>query len=315
MSSGLVAALVEARGAVLALLCAPAVAFGQPAAPATRSSSTQLTFGVTLNASQRAGDTFTYAFAADEGRTYLIEVKQDSLDLIVTVQGPSGASEAFNAPARREGDELILLERTDPGTYIVELRSEEHTGAVGGHTIRVSAIAELADARELDPWLRTHLIAQRCEELYAEVKANLGVSDDTFPPAPGHNPDDAPKFFGYGPYLGLPQKYSVLILTRVASLARYTRAYQKHETEHPRRYRAMLVEAANPAHSLADTRRMREALDALDTLVVIDVAMSETARLADYVLPAATQFEKAEATFFNFDFPDNVFHLNQNIAP
>ncbi len=84
-------------------------------------------------------------------------------------------------------------------------------------------------------------------------------------------------------------------------------------TEHPRRYRAMVVEAANPAHSLADTKRMREALDALDTLVVIDVAMSETARLADYVLPAATQFEKAEATFFNFDFPDNVFHLRSRL--
>ena len=43
-------------------------------------------------------------------------------------------------------------------------------------------------------------------------------------------------------------------------------------TDHPKRYRAMLVEAANPAHSLADSKRMREALDALDTLVVIDVA-------------------------------------------
>ena len=31
--------------------------------------------------------------------------------------------------------------------------------------------------------------------------------------------------------------------------------------------------------------------------------MTETARLAHYVLPAATQFEKAEATFFNFEFP------------
>src|SRR5262245_36541919 len=71
-------------------------------------------------------------------------------------------------------------------------------------------------------------------------------------------------------------------------------------TDHPKRYRAMIVEAANPAHSLADSPRMREALRALDTLVVIDVAMTETARLADYVLPAATQFEKAEATFFNF---------------
>jgi anaerobic selenocysteine-containing dehydrogenase len=82
-------------------------------------------------------------------------------------------------------------------------------------------------------------------------------------------------------------------------------------TDHPRRFRAMLVESANPAHSLADGPRMREALAALDLLVVIDVALTETARLADYVLPVATQFEKAEATFFNFDFPENVFHLRR----
>lgn len=84
-------------------------------------------------------------------------------------------------------------------------------------------------------------------------------------------------------------------------------------TDHPARYRAMLVEAANPAHSLADSKRMREALSSLDTLVVIDVAMSETAQLAHYILPAATQFEKAEATFFNFDFPSNVFHLRRRL--
>ena len=84
-------------------------------------------------------------------------------------------------------------------------------------------------------------------------------------------------------------------------------------TDHPRRYRAMIVEAANPAHSLADSVRMREALRALDTLVVIDVAMSETAELADVVLPATTQFEKAEATFFNFDFPRNAFHLRPRL--
>lgn len=84
-------------------------------------------------------------------------------------------------------------------------------------------------------------------------------------------------------------------------------------TDHPKRYRAMLVEAANPAHSLADSVRFREAMAALDTVVVIDVAMSETARHAHYVLPAATQFEKAEATFFNFDFPKNVFHLRQRL--
>ncbi|HEX7132979.1 MAG TPA: molybdopterin-dependent oxidoreductase [Iamia sp.] len=82
-------------------------------------------------------------------------------------------------------------------------------------------------------------------------------------------------------------------------------------TDHPARYRAMLVESGNPAHSLADSQRMREALAALDVLVVIDVALTETARLADYVLPVPSQFEKFEATFFNFEFPRNVFHLRR----
>jgi anaerobic selenocysteine-containing dehydrogenase len=82
-------------------------------------------------------------------------------------------------------------------------------------------------------------------------------------------------------------------------------------TDHPDRYRAMLVESGNPVHSLADSPRMREALEALEFVVVIDVALTETARCADYVLPAASQFEKWEATFFNFDFPRNVFHLRR----
>jgi anaerobic selenocysteine-containing dehydrogenase len=82
-------------------------------------------------------------------------------------------------------------------------------------------------------------------------------------------------------------------------------------TDHPRRYRALIVESGNPAHSLADSQRMRQALAALDVVVAIDVFMTETARLADYVLPAVTQFEKYEATFFNFEFPRNVFHLRR----
>jgi anaerobic selenocysteine-containing dehydrogenase len=80
-------------------------------------------------------------------------------------------------------------------------------------------------------------------------------------------------------------------------------------TEHPDRFRAMIVESSNPAHSLADSRRFAEAFAALDLVVVIDVAMTETARHADYVLPAASQYEKAEATFFNLEFPENTFHL------
>ncbi len=73
----------------------------------------------------------------------------------------------------------------------------------------------------------------------------------------------------------------------------------------------MIVESGNPVHSLADSQRMRESMRALDVSVVIDVAMTETAREADYVLPAASQFEKAEATFFNLEFPRNAFHVRK----
>src|SRR5947208_2588628 len=84
-------------------------------------------------------------------------------------------------------------------------------------------------------------------------------------------------------------------------------------TDHPSRYRAMIVESGNPLHSVADSQRMREAMRTLDVSVCIDVFMTETARQSDYVLPATTQYEKFEATFFNFDFPKNVFHLRRPV--
>lgn len=86
-------------------------------------------------------------------------------------------------------------------------------------------------------------------------------------------------------------------------------------SDHPDRYRAMLIETANPAHSLADSKQFVAAMEALEFTVVIDVAMTETAKHADYVLPVLTQYEKAEATFFNFEFPHNYFHLRHPVLP
>ncbi len=86
-------------------------------------------------------------------------------------------------------------------------------------------------------------------------------------------------------------------------------------TDHPERFRAMIIESSNPVSSLADTPRWIEALDALDTVVVIDVAMTETARHADYVLPVSSQYEKWEATFFTGEFPQNTFQLRKPLLP
>jgi anaerobic selenocysteine-containing dehydrogenase len=80
-------------------------------------------------------------------------------------------------------------------------------------------------------------------------------------------------------------------------------------TDAPERFHGAIIESSNPVHSLPDSPRMREAITALDFSVVIDIAMTETARCASYVLPAQTQYEKWECTFFNLEFPENVFHL------
>jgi anaerobic selenocysteine-containing dehydrogenase len=69
-------------------------------------------------------------------------------------------------------------------------------------------------------------------------------------------------------------------------------------TDDPKRFRAMIIESANAVHSVADSARMREALRTLEFVVVIDVALTESAREAHYVLPTSSQYEKWEATFF-----------------
>ena len=84
-------------------------------------------------------------------------------------------------------------------------------------------------------------------------------------------------------------------------------------TDHPNRLRALIVDSANPVATYADTKSQREAIEHLELSVVIDVALTETAQAAKYVLPAQNQYEKVEATFFNLEFPHNFFHLRHPI--
>jgi len=58
--------------------------------------------------------------------------------------------------------------------------------------------------------------------------------------------------------------------------------------------RALIVTGANPALTNPNSARVRQALESLDLLVVRDLFMTETAGLADYVLPAASFLERSE---------------------
>ncbi|MET0151317.1 MAG: molybdopterin-dependent oxidoreductase [Candidatus Binatia bacterium] len=85
--------------------------------------------------------------------------------------------------------------------------------------------------------------------------------------------------------------------------------------DHPERLRAIVVEGSNPFLSFSDTARWREARERLDLLVVIEPAMTETAAVADYVLPTPVGYEKWEFANFPKGFPEIFVQLRPPIVP
>jgi anaerobic selenocysteine-containing dehydrogenase len=86
------------------------------------------------------------------------------------------------------------------------------------------------------------------------------------------------------------------------------------DNDHPQRIRALIVSGSNPLRSYADTSAYEKAFAKLDLLVTIEVAMSETAVLSHYVLPAKSGFEKWDGTFFQWNYPDYYFDMRRPIV-
>jgi anaerobic selenocysteine-containing dehydrogenase len=85
--------------------------------------------------------------------------------------------------------------------------------------------------------------------------------------------------------------------------------------DHRERIRAIIVEGSNPILSYSDASRWREARERLDLLVVIDPAMTETARLADYVLPTPVGYEKWETAAFPRGVPEIYMQVRPPVVP
>src|SRR5438067_1628216 len=85
--------------------------------------------------------------------------------------------------------------------------------------------------------------------------------------------------------------------------------------DHPERLRALIVEGSNPFLSYSDTARWREARERLELLVVIEPAMTETARAADYVLPTPVGYEKWEFANFPKGYPEIFVQVRPPVVP
>ncbi|MFI6313914.1 molybdopterin-dependent oxidoreductase [Nocardia fusca] len=64
----------------------------------------------------------------------------------------------------------------------------------------------------------------------------------------------------------------------------------------PGRVRALIVSGGNPAAALPGRAKTLRALRSLDLLVCVDPRLSDTARLADYVIAPTTMYERADHT-------------------
>jgi anaerobic selenocysteine-containing dehydrogenase len=83
--------------------------------------------------------------------------------------------------------------------------------------------------------------------------------------------------------------------------------------DHPERLRAVLVCGSNPLRSYSDTTAYEEAFRRLELLVTVELAMTETAVLSHYVLPARSGYESWDSSFFAWTYPEIYFQMRRPV--
>jgi len=86
-------------------------------------------------------------------------------------------------------------------------------------------------------------------------------------------------------------------------------------TGQPYPVKALIVQAGNPAITWPNSNKVREAFSKLDLLVAIDLFMTETAKLADIFLPAASFLERRTLKDYNFEGVPLVMAANRVVEP
>jgi len=97
-----------------------------------------------------ASQALSFVVETEANKSYLIEVDQGGLDLIVTVESSDGISRVYNSPLLRDESELVLIDAVQTAPLLISLTSNEHTGAIAHVSIQVGEISSSSDSeREL----------------------------------------------------------------------------------------------------------------------------------------------------------------------
>ncbi len=83
--------------------------------------------------------------------------------------------------------------------------------------------------------------------------------------------------------------------------------------DHDDRLRAVVLSSSNPLRSYADTTAYEKAFKKLDLLVTVEISMTESAQLSDYVLPAQSAYESYDASFFTWNYPEIFFQMRHPV--
>lgn len=105
------------------------------------------------------------------------------------------------------------------GTHKVRQEEKEKLRA---ELARLAETLPAIDSKEkmIDPWLRSHLYAQRAEDAWKRFQALMKVENADFPDGKKAY-DRTGKFMGSGPYMGQKGKYEVLVTPSEAALVSY----------------------------------------------------------------------------------------------
>ena len=82
-----------------------------------------------------AGESHIYGVTLAAGRTWLIEVEQEGIDIILAAKGPGCDPCAVDAPTYRRGPETLLLEPEIDGSWSLEIRTSSNGSGPGAYRI------------------------------------------------------------------------------------------------------------------------------------------------------------------------------------